>query len=151
MSRGTSAPPDPRTLPKCSQMLPKLLKALPPHCTLPDRENGTNPRARRSNLGFRGNRKCKNRIRTQEITTFADFACCRRPSWGIIVYNQNSYSRSRNTRNCDFLMGQIHRLNCHLKASPISENATNNQLIFTDLWFADRLEACIEHMSTLQH
>ena len=26
-----------------------------------------------------------------------------------------------------------------------------NQLMFNDLWFADRLDACIEHMSTLQH
>ena len=140
LSRGTSAPPDPRMLPECAEPSP-----------LPDRENGTNPGARRSIPGFRGNGKCKHRTRTQEITTFPGFACCRRPLFGIIDCNQHSYSRSRNTGYCDFVGGADPSINLPSQTQSGFIKCYTYQVMFNDSWFTCRLEACIEHMPTLQH
>ena len=120
LCRGTSAPADPDWRPSCAQML----RNRPPFWPLVNRENGTNPAAKRSNPDFVSNGKCKNRIAAQGITTFLDFACCRRPFFGIIDCNQNSHSRPGKTRDCQFWKGQTHRSIRQFKFKIISGNAS---------------------------
>ena len=86
-----------------------------------NRENGTNPAAKRPIPDLVSNGKCKNRIAAQGITTFPDFAH-HRPLFGIIVCNQNSHSRPGKTRDCQFWKGQNHRSIRSLKSNLISGN-----------------------------
>ena len=108
-------------IPECSQVVPRTLGAL----TLLNRENGTNPAAERSIPDLVGNGKRTNHIPAQGITTFPDFAYCRRPFVGIIACNQNSHSRLGKMRDCQFWKGQHHRSFRQFKFNVVSGNASN--------------------------
>ena len=110
-----------------------------------NRENVTNPAATRSIPGFVSNGKCKTRIAAQGITTFLDFACCRRPFFGIIDCNQNSHSRPGKTRGCRFWLEkwQHHRSIRQFKFNMVSGNASKPMDV-QRFGFAERLEACID-------
>ena len=107
-----------------SQVAPRMLPNPSEPWPLVNRENGTNPAAKRSIPDLVSNGKCKNRIAAQGITTFPDFRAEPKRPFGIIACSQNSHSRPGKTRDCQFWKGQNHRSTRQFKFKMSSGNAS---------------------------